>query len=150
MGSDGLSIDDVLRDAFLVDAHGGDDAEGARVDLGAPVADDADDDLPPAVVAPYLAAVPAAEMGDVPHDAVHGAAEELLVLVVHGHDDEELGAAGGGVVALAEGEAGALEVVGVAGGGGVAHVGELAVGLVGAFVEQLAGDGGVEDEVSVE
>ena len=90
-------------------------------------------------------------MSDVFDDAaMHGSGEELLVFVVHGHDDEELGTAWRVVVDLAESEAVVLEIVGIAGGGGVAHVSELALGTVWAEIKKSLGDWVVEDEVTVE
>jgi hypothetical protein len=57
MRSDGLPIDDVTCDALLICAYGCNDAEGSRVDLLTTVANDADDDLLPTILAPGLAAV---------------------------------------------------------------------------------------------
>ncbi len=57
MRSDGLPIDDVTRDAFLICANGCDNAESSRVDLLAPIANDADNDFLPTVLAPSLATI---------------------------------------------------------------------------------------------
>ena len=83
-----LPVNDVSRDTLLICAHGGDDAEGARVDLFTTITDDADDDLLPAFLTPGLAAIALAQKGDILHDAVHCPRKEAVIFVVHGHDDE--------------------------------------------------------------
>ena len=55
--NDGLPIDDVGRDAFLISAYGRDDAKSSRVNLLTTIANDANDDFLPALLAPGLAAV---------------------------------------------------------------------------------------------
>jgi hypothetical protein len=70
-------------------------------------------------------------MGDIFHHAMHGAREKLFVLVVHGHDDEKFGTTWGIIVNLSKGKSLVLEVVWIASGGGVAHVGEFAIGTMG-------------------
>jgi hypothetical protein len=57
MRSNWLPIDDVSRDAFLISAYGRDNAESSRIDLLTTIADDADDDFLPTLLAPGLAAV---------------------------------------------------------------------------------------------
>ena len=52
-----FAVDDVGRDALLVGADSRDSAQRARVDLLTPIADDADDDLLPAIFPPSLAAI---------------------------------------------------------------------------------------------
>lgn len=126
-----------LRHALLVRTHRRDHTQRARVDLRPPIAHNAHHDLLPPVLPPRLAAVALAQVRDVADDAVHRAAEELLVLVVHRHHDEELRAPRRVVVHLAEREAGVFEVVWVAGRGGVPHVRELAVGAVRAHVQEF-------------
>jgi len=69
-------------------------------------------------------------------DAGHRPAKELLVLVVHRHDDEQLGATRGVAENLAEREPVEFEVVGVT-GGRITHVRVLAVCAGGAHVEEL-------------
>lgn len=49
----------------------------------------------PTIVSPSLRLLPLAELSDVLHDTVHGAAEERLVLVVERDDDEQLSLAMG-------------------------------------------------------
>jgi hypothetical protein len=104
VGRDGLAIDDVFRHAILVDSHARNDAERPAVDLRTSITHDAHDHLLPSILSPSLASIPLAQMSDVFHDTVHGSAEELLVFVVHGHDDEEFGAARRVIMDLAEGE----------------------------------------------
>jgi hypothetical protein len=89
-------------------------------------------------------------MRDVLDHTVHSAAEELFVLVVHGHDDEQLCTARRLVVDLAKCESRVFKVVGVAGGCGIPHVRELALIAECAHVEELLRDFVVEDEVAVE
>jgi len=89
-------------------------------------------------------------MGHVLHDAVHRPAKELLVLVVHRHDDEQLRATRRVVEDLAKREPVGFEIVGVTGGCGITHVCVLAVGTEGAQVEKLGWDGDVVDEMAVE
>jgi hypothetical protein len=57
MRSDGLPINDVGRNTFLICAYGRDNAEGSRVDLLTTIANDADDDFLPTVLAPNFAAI---------------------------------------------------------------------------------------------
>lgn len=57
MRSDRLPIDDVSRNTFLICAYGRDNTEGSRVDLLTTIANNADDDFLPTVLAPGLAAV---------------------------------------------------------------------------------------------
>ena len=145
-----LAVDDVGRDALLVRADSRDGAQRARVDLLAAVADDTDDHLLPSLLAPSLAAIALAEIGDVLHDAVHRARKERVVLIVHRHDDEQFGPARRVIVYLAQREAVVLEVVRIARRGRVAHMRKLAIVFECAEVEQLGGNGGVEDKVAVE
>jgi hypothetical protein len=51
---------------------------------------------------------------DVFDDTVHRSGEQLVVLVVHGHDNEEFGTSSRFVMDLSEGEAVILEIVGIA------------------------------------
>jgi len=74
---------------------------------------------------PGLAPVTFTQIGQVSDDAVRGSGEEFFVFVVHGHDDEEFDTAGRVVMDLAKGESVVFEVFGVAGGGGVAHMGTV-------------------------
>ena len=117
MGCDILLSDLGLRYTLLVRAHRGDDAQSARVDLPSAITNNTDYDFLPAILTPGLTPVPFTEMGDVFDDTMHSAAEEFLVLVVHGHDDEEFCTARGVVVDLSESEARVFEIVWVAGGG---------------------------------
>lgn len=126
VGCDVVCADLGLCDAFLVATHGGEDAEGSRVDFGTTVADDTNDYFFPAVFAPSFASVAFTEMGDVFYDAVHGTSEEFLVFVVHGHDNEEFGTTRRVVVDLTEGEAIVFEVVWIASGCGITHMSEFA------------------------
>jgi hypothetical protein len=120
-----------LLDALLVDAHGSNDAQRPQIDLSSPITHNTHDHFLPPIFAPSFAPLPLTQMGNILNNAMHGTTEELLVFDVHGHDDEELGAAWGVVHDLTEGKPGIFEVVGVASGGGVAHVGEFALGAVG-------------------
>ena len=149
---DVLAVDLLLRDAVLVDTHPGQDGTGPRVDLRTTVADDAHDNLLPRILAPGLAVGARAHVLDVLEDAAHGAGEEDVVLVVHGHDDEQLGVPLLREEALAQGEALLEELGRIARGGGVAHVREL-VSLRGVGVrdlpEELWRDGAVQHQIPV-
>jgi hypothetical protein len=57
MRSDRLPIDDVSCDALLICAYGRNNAESSRVNLLTTVANDADDDFLPTILAPGLAAI---------------------------------------------------------------------------------------------
>jgi hypothetical protein len=57
MRSDRLPIDDIMCDALLICAYGRNNAEGSRVDLLATIANDADDDFLPTLLAPGLAPI---------------------------------------------------------------------------------------------
>ena len=80
---------------------------------------------------------------------MHSTTEKILLFVVHGHDDEEFRAAWGVVHDLTEGEPGIFKVVGVASGGGVAHVSEFALDAVGTQGQELFRDGIVENEIAM-
>ena len=64
-------------------------------------------------------------MSDIPHDAMHGAGEVDLILVVHGHTDEELGLSHCRSNILTELVSFQHKVVRVAGHGRISHVSEL-------------------------
>jgi hypothetical protein len=81
---------------------------------------------------------------------MHTPTKQLFVFVVHRHNDEKLRAAWRVVVDLSEREPRVFKVVGVAGGCGVPHVGELAFIAHCAHVEKLLRDFVIEDEVTVE
>ena len=74
-----FAVDDVGRDAVLICADGRNGAQGARVDLLAPVADDTNDDFLPTVLSPSLAAFAFTEISDVLHDAMHGTDRKSVV-----------------------------------------------------------------------
>jgi hypothetical protein len=153
VGRDVFVVNLFLGDALLVDAHGRKKRARALVDLCAAVADDADDNLLPRVLAPRLAVGAGVHELDVLDDANHGARKQLVLLVVHGDDDEQLRRARLGEELLAQGEALGVELGRVAGGGRIAHVSELVAlrGLrVRNLVQQPGRDGAVEHEVAVE
>ncbi len=88
-------------------------------------------------------------MCDICHDTVHGSCEQLLIFVVHGQHDEELGSTRRIEEYLTQGIALILEVVGVTSCGSVTHVSELSRLSVVELVEQLRWDWTVEDQVTV-
>jgi len=120
-----------LRHALLVDTHGSNDAQRPHIDLSSAITHNTHDDFLPPFLAPSFAPLPLTQMGNILDDSIHSTTEELLVFVVHGHENEELRAAWGVVHDLTEGEAGSFEAVRVASGGGVAHVGKFALSAVG-------------------
>jgi hypothetical protein len=148
VGRDVLAVDLLLRNALLVHAHTGQQRPCPGVDLGTTVADDAHDDLLPGVLAPRLALGPLAHVLDVLEHTDHGAREQNLVLVVHGHHDEELGVPWLAEELLPEGEVVFVELGRVACRSRVAHVGELIALAVGQLVQQLRGDRAVQHQVS--
>ena len=77
------------------------------------------------------------EISDVLHDAVHGACEQCVVLIVHRNDDEELRPAGRVAEHLAQRESVVPEVIRIARRGRIAHMCELALVSVCAEVEQF-------------
>lgn len=145
-----LPIHDILRNPILIRPHRRDDTQRPRINLLPPIAHHTHNNLLPPVLAPRLAPIPLTQMRDILHDAVHRPREQSVVFIVHRHYDEEFRAPRGVVMYLTEREAGVFEVVRVAGGGGVTHVGEFALVALGAHVQQFGRDGGVEDEVAVE
>jgi len=84
-----LSVDGILSDSLLVDAHSSDCTQCARVDFGTSIGNDAHDDLLPSVLTPSLTPISFAQMGDILHNTMHRSGEELLVFVVHGENDEQ-------------------------------------------------------------
>jgi hypothetical protein len=120
-----LAVDLLLSDAILVDTKRCQDSSGPRVDFSTSVADDAHYDLLPRVLAPRLAVCPRVHVLDVLDHTNHCARKQLVLLIVHGDDDEELGVPWLCKQLLAQCEALCIEVSGVAGGGGVSHMREL-------------------------
>jgi hypothetical protein len=71
-----VSVADLgLCDTILVAPHGSEDGEGPGVDLGATVANDADNDLFPALLTPRFTPVSLAQVHNVFDDTVHRARE---------------------------------------------------------------------------
>lgn len=139
-----------LGDSVLVSTHCGNNAQCPRIDLLPSVGHNAHDHLLPPLFAPRLAAIAFAQMCDILHYTVHGPAEELLVLVVHGHDYEKLRPPGRVVVHLTKREAAVLKVVRVTCGSRVAHVRKLALVLLCRHLEQLGRHRRIKNEVAVE
>jgi hypothetical protein len=143
-------VDVVLGDAVLVDAHGSERVECARMDLLTAIRYDANHDLLPPHLTPGSTPVAAAEVADVLHDGVHGSREAELVLVVHGDAYEQLRLTRRPSYVLAQLVASLDEVVRVTGDGRVAHVGEL--DLVPARQEAVEDgwDLALEDELAID
>ena len=139
-----------LRHTLLIRAHRRNHTQRPRIDLAPPITNNTHHHLFPPVLTPRLAAVPLTQMRNVLDHTVHRPAEQLLVFVVHGQDDEQLRAARRVVVHLTESEPRVLEVVRIACGCGVSHMGEFALGTVRTHVEQLLRDGVVEYKVAME
>lgn len=148
MRRDVLVVDLLLRNTLLIHTHTSQQRSGPRIDLGATIADDTDDDFFPRILAPRLAVGTVAHVLDVLKDAHHCASEQHVVLVVHCDDDEELCVAGLAEQALAQGEVFVVEVAWIAGCRRVAHVCELVALAVGVLLEEDRGDGTVEDQIS--
>jgi hypothetical protein len=120
------AVNVLLHDAVLVDADRRQEIERALVAGVDAVENETDDDLLPgrAALVPELGALEVDDVADVLHDAVQRSRRQHLVLVVVGDGDQQLR------VAVVHGRAQIVAVlqrklVGVAGGGRVAHVGEL-------------------------
>ena len=145
-----IAVDDVGRNAVLVCTNDRNSAQRTRVDLLTPVADDTNDDLFPAILSPELAVFTPTEISDVLHDAMHGACEQRVVLIVHRNDDEELRLPGRFAEHLAQRESVVLEVVRIARRSRIAHMCELALVFVYAAVEQFGRHRRVEHKVAVE
>ena len=146
----GLAVDDIGRNAFLIRAYGCDNAKCTRIDLLATVADDADHHFLPTVFTPRLAAIPLTQIRNVLHDAMHRPRKQAVILVVHGHDDEQLCPTRRVIMHLTEGEAAIFKVVRITSRGRIAHVSELAIIFMDAEVKQLCWDCRVEHKVAVE
>ena len=145
----GRAIDDVDRNAFLIRAYGRDHAKGTRVDLLPTVSDDADHHFLPTVFTPGLAAIPLTQISNVLHDTMHRPRKQAVILVVHGHDDEQLRSTRRIIMHLTEGEAIILKVVRVTRRGRIAHVSELALIFMNAEVKELCRDRRVEHKIAV-
>lgn len=124
-----------LRHALLVRAHRRNDTQCPRIDLASSITHNTHHHLFPPVLTPRFASVPLTQMRDILDHTMHSPAEQFLVFVVHGHDDEELRAARRIVVHLTESEARVFEIVRIASGCGVSHMSEFALSTVGAHVE---------------
>lgn len=139
-----------LRHALLIHAHRRNHTQCPRIDRAPSITHNTYHYLLPRILAPGLAALPPTQMRDILFNTVHSPTEEFLVFVVHGDDDEQLRSARGGVVHLTESEARVFKVVGVAGGGGVSHVGKFVLGAVRAPVKELCRDSAVKHKVTME
>ena len=116
MSGHGFSVNGILGDSLLIDAHCSNCTQGARVDFGTSIGNDAHNDLLPSILTPSLTPISLAQMGDILHNTVHGSSEELFVFVVHGENNEQLRSPGRIVQDLAQGESRVLEVIGITGG----------------------------------
>ena len=108
------AVDLLLGDAILVHAERGQHGPGPGVDLSTPIADDAHDDFLPRVLAPRLAVSSRVHVLDILDHTHHGASKQLILLVVHGDDDEKLCMPRLGEELLAQGEALLVEELGIA------------------------------------
>ena len=153
MSSDILSVDGLLGNSILVATHGGEDSTSPGVDLATTIADDANDDLLPSLLAPRLAAISAIHVLDILDDTHHCSRKQLVFFVVHGNYDEQLSVAGLREQPLAQRETLSIEIRGIASSCRVTHVRELITlwGLrVRHLVQQSWWNGAVQHEVAVE
>jgi len=125
MRSHVLAVDLLLGDAILVNTECSQDGSRSRIDLSSSIADDAHHDLLPRVLAPRLAVGPRVHVLDVLDHTHHRTRKQLVLLVVHGDDDEKLSMPWLRKQLLAQGEALCIEMRRIACGGGVAHMSEL-------------------------
>jgi len=139
-----------LCHTLLIRAHRRNHTQRPRVDLASPIANNTHHHLLPPVLTPRLASVPLTQMRNVLDHTVHRPAKKFLVFVVHGHYDKQLRAARRVVVHLTESEARVFEIIRIACGCGISHMGEFAFGAVRTHIEQLFGHCIVEYEVTVE
>lgn len=87
MCRDRLSIDHVLGNTILVNAHGGKHTEGARVHFGTTIRHDANNDLGPTVGAPRTGTIARTKMRHVLHHTVHGTSEENFIFLCWERDE---------------------------------------------------------------
>lgn len=120
-----LTVHLLLRNSVLVHAQTSQHGPGTRVNLGAPVADDADDDLLPRLLAPRLAVCSRAHVLDVFEHANHGPGEEKLVFIVHSHCNKELSMPRLCKKFLTQGEALVVEIRRITCRRGIPHVREF-------------------------
>ena len=148
-----LAVDLLLCNAILVHSHTCQNSSRSRVDLGTSVADDAHNDLLPSIFSPCLAVLARAHVLDILEDTAHGTRKQDVILVVHGHHDEQFRVARLGEELLSEGEALLVKLARVTSGCRISHVGEL-VSLrrrsVRDHVQELGRDRAIEDEVAIE
>lgn len=116
MSGDRFSVDGIFGDSLLVNTHGSDGTQRTRVNFGAPIRNDAHNDLLPSILAPGFAPISFAQVGDILDDAMHGTSEELFIFVVHGENDEEFRPPRRVIKDLTQGESGVLEIIWVASG----------------------------------
>lgn len=116
MSGHGFSVNGILGDSLLIDAHCSNCTQGARVDFGTSIGNDAHNDLLPSILPPSLTPISLAQMGDILHNTVHGSGEELLVLVVHGEDEKQLRSPGRIVQDLTQRKSGVFKIIGVTSG----------------------------------
>ncbi len=81
---------------------------------------------------------------------MHSPRKQTVVLVIHGHNDEQLCSTGRIIVHLTEGEPIFLEVVWITGRGGITHVRIFALILVYAEIEQFGRDWCIKHEIAME
>ncbi|RUP34952.1 hypothetical protein BC936DRAFT_138516 [Jimgerdemannia flammicorona] len=148
VSGDHLASNLSLGDTVLVSTLSAENLEDTRMNLGTTIGNDAHDDLLPAVRAPHLGLGAGAEMGDVLHDGVHCLEEKDVVFVVHGHDNEQFGVAA--IEVWAKCVAVLEEIVRVAGGSCIAHVGEFFASGVFDVAKEFVGNWHIKDEVALD
>ncbi|KAI6748718.1 hypothetical protein HG531_007665 [Fusarium graminearum] len=91
MGCDGLVVDVLLGNAFLINTHTSQKSPSSGVNLGSTITDNTNNNLFPGVFAPCLAVWSVTHVLDVLEYTRHGSGKQNLVLVVHCYDNEQLG-----------------------------------------------------------
>jgi hypothetical protein len=140
----------ILRNPILICSHSSNNTQGPTINLAPPIADNTNHNLLPPFLSPRLTLIPRTQMRNILDNAMHRATKEFFVLVVHRHDDKELGPARRIVEDLTEREAFLFKVVGIASRTRVPEMGEFALGTVCAHVEEFGGNGLVKDVITVE
>src|SRR5271168_4818007 len=84
-----FTIDQVLGNTILIDAHSCKDVEHARVNLSPTVGNNTDDHLLPATFAPNSTFGSGTEVGNISHDPVHSPSKENFIFIVHGNHNEQ-------------------------------------------------------------
>lgn len=148
-----FTIDLLLCNTVLVDSHCCEHGSCSRVDLCTSIRHDTHDNLLPSLLSPRLGRRPRVHVLDILDHTNQRPREQLILLVVHCNDNEQLGLARLRKQALSQGEAFLAEFAGIARRSTVSHMCEFVSFWwlrVLNLIEQSRRDRTVQHQIAVE